>query len=203
VPDQTASNARKSARSIRRAIDKLDRRERLLSFVASAAAVVLGVTIYVADTHNKHFRLSKGQLTPQTILILSLVCAVLLLGATYIGRRAPVAFVSLLTFLMFGTSSFVVGLPFLILGGWLLYHSFKMQKEATAKLKEGKGQAGPPPSTGRAGPAPARPARASSGGSARSGQARSEPSKRYTPKRPAPPPPKPSRKDRKAAKASE
>ena len=42
---------------------------------------------------------------------------------------------ALFTFLMFGTSTFFLGLPFLVLAVWLLYRSYKVQKEATAKLR--------------------------------------------------------------------
>lgn len=203
MPDQTGSDRAKSSRTTKWAIDRLEGRERLLSFVASGAAVLFGVTIYLAETNDKHFRLAKGQLTPQTTLLLSIVSGVLLLGATFLGRRAPVAFVSLLIFLMFGTTSFVVGLPFLILGGWLLYHSYKIQKEATAKLRATKNDSASSNSDRRAGAAPARPARVSNSRNGKATTTRSEPSKRYTPKRPARPAPKPSRRDRKAAKASE
>lgn len=204
MPDQTGSDRARSSRSTKWAIDRLDGRERLLSFVASGAAVLFGVTVYLAETHNKHFRLVKGQLTPQTTLLLSIVCGVLLLGATYLGRRAPVAFVALLTFLMFGTTSFVVGLPFLVLGGWLLYHSYKIQKEASAKLRGAKTDAPSSASDRKTGTGATRPARASAartGGKAST--TRSEPSKRYTPKRPARPAPKPSRREQRATKASE
>jgi hypothetical protein len=206
MPEQTGRDRAKSLRSTRRAIDRLDGRERLLSFVASGAAVLFGVTIYLAETNNKHFRLTKGQLTPQTTLLLAIGAGVLLLGATYIGRRAPVAFVSLLVFLMFGTTSFVVGLPFLILGGWLLYHSYKVQKEATATLRATKdGTASSTSSTsGReTGSGRERPPRASTARNGKASTTRSEPSKRYTPKRPPRPAPKPSRRDRKSAQTSE
>jgi hypothetical protein len=179
----------------------------MLSFVASGAAVLFGVTIYLAETNNKHFRLTKGELTPQTILLLSIGSGVLLAGATYVSRRAPVAFVSLLIFLMFGTTSFVVGLPFLILGGWLLYHSYKVQKEATANLRGGKntGKTNSTSSTSgdRTGDGPARPARASNSKNGKASTTRPEPSKRYTPKRPVRPAPKPSRRDRKANNTSD
>ena len=88
--------------------------------------MVFGVIIYVAGAEQT-LPTGKGQL-PQTTLILGLVSGVLLLVATLIGRRAPVGFVALFAFL-FGTQH-LVGLPFLILAVWLLYRSYKVQKEA-------------------------------------------------------------------------
>ena len=79
--------------------------------------------------------MKKGQFTPETTLIVGLVCAVALLLTTYLGRRALVGFVALFTFLGFSNSDFVVGLPFLLLAVWLLYRSYKVQKEVTARIK--------------------------------------------------------------------
>ena len=118
----------------KRAVEQLDDRERLYSFVASGLAVVLGLLIYFVETDNKHFRLAKGQLTPQTTLAVGLISGALLFGATWLGRRAPVGFISLFAFLFFGTRYFV-GVPFLLLGVWLLYRSYKVQKEANALRK--------------------------------------------------------------------
>ncbi len=190
-------------------IDRLDARERRLSYAAAIAATALGVIVYLVESSNKHFRLSKGELTPQTTLILGLVFGALLAVATLIGRRAPVGFVALFCFLAFGT---LMGAPFLVLAGWLLYRSYKFQKEASARLKEANAER-PPSNAPRArGSAPARgspAARGSAAAKARQTKARAkapvgpEASKRFTPKRPAPPPPKPSRKSRKAAETAD
>jgi Ca2+/Na+ antiporter len=190
-------------------IDRLDGRERRFSYFASGAAVLFGLAIYLVQTHDHKFRLAKGQITPQTTLVLGIVCGVLLLVSTQIGRRAPVGFVALFTFLAFGTTDFVLGVPFLVLAAWLLYRSYKLQKEAAAKLRQanagtGSGDA----SAGRQARSERAPASAA-GGKATGPKARSkgpstpEANKRYTPKRPPPPPIKPSRRDRKAAKASD
>ena len=189
--------------STKQIVERLDDRERLLCFAASALAVVAGVLIYVVETENKHFRLKKGELTPQTTLIIGLIVGALLLGSTLLGRRAPVGFVALFGFLAFGTQYFA-GIPFLVLAVWLLVRSYKFQKEAAATRKASMAAGG---TSTRAGPR----GTGASSGSAKSGAARSpskgptaaEANKRYTPKRPAPPPPKPSRRDRKAAQASD
>lgn len=164
--------------------------------------MLFGVAIYFVETDNKNFRLAKGQLTPQTTLILGIACGALLFGATYLGRRAPVGFVALFTFLMFGTSTIFLGLPFLALAAWLLYRSYKMQKEGAAKLRAERSHATSRPATKRAGSGPSRPS-AGTAGSRKKGPARPEANKRYTPKRPPPPAPKPSRRQRKATEAAD
>lgn len=194
-------------RSTKWRIDRLDPRERMFSFAGSGLAAVFAVVIYVVETNDKHFRLKKGQLTPQTILILGLVFAGLLLVATLVARRAPVGFVALFTFFTFGTYSYVIGLPFLVLAGWVLYRSYKIQKEAAAAARSTRSHTSsaraPSPrgttTQGRAGG----PARSAKAGSKTAASARSEPNKRYTPKRPPPVAPKPSRRERKAAQSSD
>ncbi|HLH28253.1 MAG TPA: hypothetical protein VKW77_05025, partial [Acidimicrobiales bacterium] len=119
VPDE-------SPRGRRRAIERLNERERRLSLLAALAAAVFAVVIYLTETHTKNFHLAKGQLQPQTTLALGLGAAVLLGVAAYFGRRAPVAFVALFGFFIFSNGAGVLlGLPFLALGGWLFYRSFK------------------------------------------------------------------------------
>ncbi len=168
--------------------------------MAAVASVAFGLLLYLYETHDKSFRLAKGQLTPQTILVLGLVCGALLFGATYLGRRAPVGFVALFTFLLFGTSTIFFGLPFLVLAVWLLYRSYKVQKEATAKLRAERAESSTSATAGsRKGTRPAGGSRSSTAGSSRKGPAKPEANKRYTPKRPMPPAPKPSRRERKAA----
>jgi hypothetical protein len=186
--------------SPKRQVDRLDDRERLLSFVAAGGAVVIGLIIYVTEQSNHHFRLAKGQLTPQTTLILGIVCGALLLVATLFGRRAPVGFVALFTFLFLGTRYFA-GVPFLVLAVWLLYRSYKFQKEATARAKEARtDRAAPSPTSRGADRSPKTTTRKS--GTAK-GPSRPEANKRYTPKRPPAPAPKLSRRERKAAEASD
>ena len=70
VANPTAAELRKSARAAKWAVDRLDGRERRFSFIAAGAAVLFGLSIYFSETHDKHFRLAKGQLTPQTTLLL-------------------------------------------------------------------------------------------------------------------------------------
>ena len=145
-PPATTHSPSTDTTSSKRRVDRLDDRERRLSYAAAAGAVVIGLIIYLAEQSNPHFRLAKGQLTPQTTLILGIVCGVLLLAATLFGRRAPVGFVALFTFLFLGTRYFA-GVPFLILAVWLLYRSYKFQKEATARAKEARADRATPSPT--------------------------------------------------------
>jgi hypothetical protein len=197
-----------SSVSTKWAIDRLDAREKRFSFIAAGGAALFATIIYLVETQNHNFRLAKGQITPQTTLVVGLIAAALLIATTVLGRRAPVGFVALFTGAAFGGSYLFLGLPFFVLAIWLLYRSYKLQKETTARLREaGVGPRARPSPTARPAKA-ARPAASSRPTTvAEARRARSKKSsapvgnKRYTPKRPAPPAPKPSRRQRKAAAA--
>jgi hypothetical protein len=209
----TSEIGRGSDRSVKWAVDRLDGREKRLSFAASGAAAAFGIAIYIEERHNH--ALAKSQLSPDWTLILGILAGALLLGATLLGRRAPVGFVALFTGAMFTGPSLVLGLPFIALALWLLYHSYKIQKETAAKVKAARaesGRSGSPSrmsATASRGAGGARGASAARGAPARGakakdkGPARPEANKRFTPKRPPPPAPKPSRKERKAAQSSD
>jgi hypothetical protein len=188
-------------------IDRVDARERVYGYLAGLVSAFFGVLIYVAETGNKHLHLQKNQFTPTTTLIVGLACALLLIGSTYLGRRALVGFVALFTFLGFQSSNIVAGLPFLVLAVWLLLRSYKVQKEMTARLKADRNSGAPSPAATRQSRAEAATARRAERASGRSkGPAKPQGNKRYTPKvpaRPAPPPPKPSWRERRAAKTSD
>jgi hypothetical protein len=190
--------------STKRAIDRLDARETRFSFIAAVASALFGILIYVTETQNHNFRLAKNQFTPQTTLIVGLVGAALLVGVTVLNRRALVGFVALITGFSFAQSSYFWGAPFLVLAVWLLVRSYRVQKEASAKLRAARGAGGgsararPSPASRPA--APVRPSAAAARRGPRSkGPAVPAGNKRYTPKRQAPPPPKPSRRQRKAS----
>jgi len=191
-------------RSTKWAIDRLDERERRFSFAAAGLAAIVAVVIYVSET-SSHKVLAKGQVSPQTTLTFGLASAALLLITTFVGRRAPVGFVALFTFLAFGTY-FVLGLPFLALAAWLLYRSWKTQRAAAADVRATRARSGSDPPASRA---PSTSAKRSSGGPSGNkgnkgkGPVRPEGNKRYTPKRPPPPAPKPSRRERRAAQTTD
>jgi hypothetical protein len=186
------------------AIDRLDSRERAFSFTASAFAVLFSVFIgFLA-----HIKPPKGQLHPETIFIVGMVGAALLLGATFLGRRAPVGFVALFIGASFAQSVLFLGLPFFALAFWLLYRSFRVQKEITAQMRASRSEAKPSASTRSRSSSAAPPSKSSAPKKAAPVKKRSKgpvgptPNKRYTPKTPSPappPPPKLSRRERKAA----
>ena len=206
LPRGPASSTRPP--STKKAVERLDDKERRLSLAAAAGAFVLGVGVYLLQTQDKvHF--TKNPDAPFTSLLLALACGVFLLGSTLVGRRAPVGFVALLAFLIFGTTSFVLGLPFLALAIWLLWRSYKIQKEAAARVRESRANGGgtsnstPRAAGGGTSGTSKAPTKTSSSKARAAAAGRPEPNKRYTPKRPPPPAPKPSRRERKAAQAPE
>ena len=197
-------------RSTKWSIDRIDARERVYCYGASLVAVFFAVLVYVVETNDHHLKLSKGQFTPTTTLLVGVAGGVLLAVTTYIGRRALVGFMALFVFLGFSNSDFIVGLPFLILAAWLLYRSYKVQKEATAKLRADRA-AGGTAEEGRTGRTPRTAASGKAAAEARAARRKKGPAvpagnKRYTPKKPTPPPPptpKQSRRERRAAEAAD
>ena len=188
-------------------VDRLDGRERLYCYAGSGIAVIFTILIYVGETTEKPFHPIKGQFSPATALIVGFTSAGALAITTWVGRRALVGFVALFAFLGFENSTFLIGVPFLVLAVWLLYRSYKVQKEATAQLKAARstGGASPPARTPR-GAATSRKSAAETRAARKKAAAGPESNKRYTPKKPAPkpiPPPKPSWRERRAAKASD
>jgi hypothetical protein len=209
APTKGASptSSRKSDVSTKWAVDRLDGRERRISFAAAGAAVLFGVTIYISETHDKKFHLAKNQLTPEWTLILGIAAGALLLGATVLGRRAPVGFVALFAGAMFTGSSIIFGLPFIAVALWILYRSYKVQKEMSANVRAARAESRSQSANTRASSMSSRgtaaAARGAKGAAKAKGPALPEGNKRYTPKRPPPPPPKPSRRERKATQTSD
>lgn len=180
-----------SERDAKRAIYMLNDRERLFSFASAVAAAGFGIAIYVSETNNKNFRLAKGQLTPQTMLLVGLVAGALLLVATLVGRRALVGFMVFFAGAAFSTNSFVLALPFWALAFWLLYRSSRIQRQRTQELRAER--AARPRSTntgGRGRSSGSRSGSRKAKGAGTTGPKRPEANKRYTPPKP-PPKPKP------------
>ena len=139
-------------------------------------------------------------------MVVGIVCAAALVLTTYLGRRALVGFVALFTFLGFQSSAIVVGLPFLLLAVWLLYRSYKVQKEVTARIRADKADKAAlgPAAPRRAGPNRPRPS-SRAGGPPRKKGADADPRGTSATRRRSPPPPvaKPSWRERRATKASD
>jgi hypothetical protein len=176
-----------SERDAKRAIYMLNDRERLFSFASAVVAAGFGIAIYVSETSNKNFRLAKGELTPQTMLLVGLVAAALLVAATLVGRRALVGFMVFFAGAGFSTNSFVLALPFWALAFWLLYRSSRIQRQRTQELRAER--AARPRSANTSGRGSGSSSRKGKGGST-TGPKRPEANKRYTPPKP-PPKPKP------------
>jgi hypothetical protein len=188
---RSTNGAPMSERDAKRAIYMLNDRERLFSFASAVVAAGFGVAIYVSETSNKHFRLSKGELTPQTMLLVGLVAGALLLVATLVGRRALVGFMVFFAGAGFSTNSFVLALPFWALAFWLLYRSSRIQRQRTQELRAER--AARPRSgntSGRASGSGSRSGSRKAKGGSTTGPKRPEANKRYTPPKP-PPKPKP------------
>ncbi|MGH9079454.1 MAG: hypothetical protein ACRDYE_05125 [Acidimicrobiales bacterium] len=205
LPEGEGGRARshRSDRSTKWAIDRLDDREKRFSFVAAAGALLFGVAVYFTEA-NSHFHPQKGQLSPQTVLVVGLVGAALLFGATLLGRRAPVGFVALFIGVAFSNSSLFLALPFLALAIWILYRSYKIQRETAAEVRAARAES--KSSSARATRSRAGSSKSGAGrqGKSHAGSpARPEANKRYTPKRPPLPAPKPSRRERKDARTSD
>ncbi len=188
-------------------VDRLDGRERLYCYIASGIAVVFALLIYVGETAHKNFHPAKGQFSPTTALLVGLASGAALAATTWLGRRALVGFVCLFAFLGFNGSGGLIGIPFLVLAVWLLYRSYKVQKEATAKLRAERATNGDAPA-GRSprGAASSGKSTAEARAARKKGPTGPEANKRFTPKKPAPkpvPPPKPSWRERRGAKASD
>jgi hypothetical protein len=204
-PDR-GSQPDKAAIPTKWAIDRLDEREKRFSFAAAGGSALFGTILYLTETNNAHFHPVKGQFAPVTTLVVSLVAAAMLLATTLIGRRALVGFVSLFTFLAFGNSALVLGLPFVALAVWLLFRSYKVQKEAAANARAANASGSARTASATRSTAARAAGKAETKGRTKKVPATPEANKRYTPKRPAPPappPPKPSWRERRAAKAGD
>ncbi len=126
------------------------------------------------------------------LLVIMLLFALAMFVTTRIGRRAPLGFAAAMTGLAYDTQVGILGLPFLIFGGWLLVRAYRVQKWGTTNSKEAAQKAGEARAARKAGTAPP----ASAGGSrtqTRRGKKDStppgarvapSPNKRYTPKAP-------------------
>jgi hypothetical protein len=187
----------------------IDRVERRVAFIAGGLAVVLAglftphllkntwitVTAKPVKGHTcakpYHWNASENICThlklthpsawiPQFLLIVVMAAAIIVFA--YLRKRVGVAFGAFFLGLALGT----VGLPFLILGGWLLLRALRLQRYGEAsffgssRIAREQAQA---KREGRA-PAPRRRAKAEAPTAAPARPAIPAPSKRYTPKKP-------------------
>lgn len=161
------------------AVYQLDSRERLAGFAGAALAAVGFCAIWIPHL-GAHATKASGALTPDTDLLIGLVMAAALAGATALGRRALVGFVALFIGLGGPWNSYLLAqIPFLALAGWLLMRASRISSEARRAAQAGK-EAGN--SRGRR--SDKEDGRGRKKGDQPAGRRRPEASKRYTPPKP-------------------
>lgn len=163
---------------------KLDDKERRFAMLAAPLGGVLAIVLTLITLH--HDPVGKGHESTSIITLdggLSVIFAVCLFGTAWFRRRSLTAFA--LLFLGYSLGLIGIGIPFLILGGYLLFRAWRIQKVLTSRGVNTRTRQ------------PARPAaeRGSSRGQAanqksrkdtKSGSSRPVQNKRYTPPKPAP-----------------
>lgn len=190
-----------------RAVNYVDKRERLIATFLSAFQAVLGVLVfvryrsYVVQPHKTKPVLSVSKAHLETlnyhhsapeVLIINLILAAGIAVGVISKRRALIGFTVLLGGLgMTAAGGGDIGLIYLGIGLWLVFRAMKRTSSArnaraaaaTAGASNGRAPRARPASTGRRG----RPAAGARGASATSGKERKAPaaSKRYTPPKPA------------------
>ena len=189
-------------------IDRLDGRERLYCYAASGLAVVFAVLIYVEETTPSTSTRSRTSSPPPRALLVGLAAGVPWPSPP--GSAAgPWSASSPCSPSSASGLSTIVGLPFLVLAVWLLYRSYKVQKEATARLRadraagQGRGTAAPPDPRPSAAAGSRGRRRAAGARRPRPGPRPTSGTRRRSRHRKPPPPPKPSWRERRAAKASD
>ncbi|MGH9207691.1 MAG: hypothetical protein ACRD1G_14245 [Acidimicrobiales bacterium] len=115
-------------------IKKIDRKEKLVCFAASVLAAVGFAIVWVPHLHDHNASLRSSA---QSYLVVGIVMAVALAGATALGRRALIGFVAL--FIGFGPwGNDIIGTAlFLGLAAWLLIRALSLSRnQADAKRAE-------------------------------------------------------------------
>jgi hypothetical protein len=166
-------------------IRKLDDKERLLAFVASPLGVVLAILVTLVAVHTNPALHHKGHESPGVIVAdggVGVAFALFVLAMAWFRRRSLTAFA--LLFLGYSVGLVGPGIPFLFLGGYLLYRAWKIQKVLTSRGVNTR-----PQRQKRTSERPVRDPKSKRDSQVKSTSARPTASKRYTP--PKPPPKKP------------
>ncbi len=147
---------------IKARVTKIDATERRVGYAASAIALAFALVYTVpylvskiavpgpTKPHHKicpaHFTYTTNGKTPATCnriypashyvtpLVVWLVLAAAIFIAVRVGRRSLLAFAILITGLSFGT--FLIFLPFLAAGGWLLLRAYRTQRFGSPTAKQ-------------------------------------------------------------------
>jgi hypothetical protein len=164
---------------------KLDEKERKLAFGAAPLGAVLAIVVTIFAVHSNPALHHKGHESVGIIIAdggVGVVFALFVFVMAWIRRRSLTAFA--LLFLGYSVGLIGPGIPFLFLGGYLLYRAWKIQKVLTSRGVNTRPQSRRT-TTSRPSrdPKPRRDAQVKTAG------ARPTASKRYTP--PKPPPKRP------------
>jgi hypothetical protein len=162
---------------------KLDDKERMIAFGAAPLGAVLAVVLtLITLSHNPALH-HKGHESAGIIIAdggVGVAFALFVLAMAWFRRRSLTAFA--LLFLGYSLGLIGIGIPFLFLGGYLLFRAWKVQKVLTSRGVSTRPQRRPPDRTQR-------DPKSRRDSQAKPTSARPTASKRYTP--PKPPPKRP------------
>ena len=111
---------------------KLDDRERKFAMLATPLGIVLAVVLTIITVHNDPT--GKGHESTSIIVLdggISVAFAICLFATAWYRRRSLSAFA--LLFLGYSLGLIGIGIPFLFLGGYLLFRAWRIQKVLTSR----------------------------------------------------------------------
>jgi hypothetical protein len=175
-------------------VKRIDDKERKLAFYAVPLGIVLAIVTTILTIHHNPALHHKGYENPSLIVTDGLITvgfALCVAAAAYYRKRSFTAFA--LLFLGYSLGLIGIGVPFLVLGGYLIFRMFRVQKVLTSRgvntrTRDPKARS----AQGRTSP---RDARSSRDKKTTTTAARPQQSKRYTPPKPPPKRPAPTKAD--------
>jgi hypothetical protein len=162
---------------------KLDDKERMIAFGAAPLGAVLAIVLTVITLSHNPALHHKGHESAGIIIAdggVGVAFALFVLVMAWFRRRSLTAFA--LLFLGYSLGLIGIGIPFLFLGGYLLFRAWKVQKVLTSRGVSTRPQRRTPDRTQR-------DPKSRRDSQAKTTSARPTASKRYTP--PKPPPKRP------------
>ena len=163
---------------------KLDDKERRFAMLAAPLGGVLAIVLTLITLHNDP--VGKGHESTSIITLdggLSIAFAICLFATAWFRRRSLTAFA--LLFLGYSLGLIGIGIPFLILGGYLLFRAWRIQKILTSRGVNPRSRQAARPADGRASPR-SQTVNQKGKKDTKSGSSRPVQNKRYTPPKPAP-----------------
>ncbi len=124
------------AKTVRRVVNTLEDRERRYGFLVAALAAIVWLSITIPYlvhpvTHGKN-RTDVSEVA--IYLTVGLVLAGVIFAGAWIRRRALLAFAALFAGFAFGGLTLLLAIPFFVFGGWLIWRTMKLQREAEKAL---------------------------------------------------------------------